>query len=121
MRTTCPSRAVLGPDNFVFHTTDYSDTSHVPLDRKGLWHHIDAMTTQLTRQVQRAIEAVPCSIRALAREAGVPQSTLVRIQSGKREATLAVAQAIAGALSVWSKTCTKAADSLVRAISKKGD
>ena len=77
------------------------------------------MTTVLTRQVQRAIKAAPCSIRALAREAGVPQSTLVRIQSGERETTLAVATSIERALTNWGRDCTKAATTLRRTIDRK--
>ena len=81
-------------------------------------HHIDALATLLTRQVQRAINAAPCSIRALAREAGVAQSILVRVQSGEREATLAVATSIERALSNWGRDCTKAATTLRRAINR---
>ena len=84
-----------------------------------LRHHIDVMPTTLTRQVQRAITAAPCSIRALAREAGVPQSTLVRIQTGEREATLAVAKSIERALGNWGRACHKAAVSLRRTIDRK--
>ncbi len=84
-----------------------------------LRHHIDVMPTNLTRQVQRAITAAPCSIRALAREAGVSQSILVRIQSGEREATLAVAKSVERALASWGRDCTKAAALLYRAIHRK--
>ena len=84
-----------------------------------LRHHIDAMPTDLTRQVQRAIAAAPCSIRALAREAGVSQSILVRVQSGEREATLAVAKSVERALTNWGRDCTKAAASLRTAIHRK--
>ena len=91
----------------------------VLLDVEGPKHHIDAMATQLTLQVRRSIEAAPCSMRALARQAGVQQTTLVRILSGEREATLATARAVAAALHDWSHTCTKAAEGLDRAISKK--
>ena len=77
------------------------------------------MSTNLTLQVQRAIKAAPCSLRALAREAHVPQSTLVRIQSGEREATLAVAKSVELALTNWGRDCTKAAVSLHRTIDRK--
>ena len=77
------------------------------------------MPTNLTRQVQRAITAAPCSIRALAREAGVPQSTLVRIQTGEREATLAVAKSVERALGTWGRVCNKAAVSLRSTIDRK--
>ena len=58
---------------------------------------------ELTATVIAAIEAAPCSPRALAREAGVPHSTLSRIKSGERGATVAVAIAVADALERWAQ------------------
>ncbi len=70
------------------------------------------MTDRLTQAVQRAIEAAPCSVRALALAAQVPQSTLARIVYGERNATPAVASAAATALAQWGTDCTKAAKRL---------
>ena len=70
------------------------------------------MTDRLTRAVQRAIEAAPCSVAALALAATVPQSTLSRIQNGERNATPEVADAVAEALRQWGQDCTKAGDRL---------
>ena len=70
--------------------------------------HIAAMLIdRLSETVADAVRAAPCSLRALARAADVPDSTLVRIVSGERAATPAVAAAIATALFEWSRTCGK--------------
>ena len=63
----------------------------------------------LTRAVQAAIASAPCSVRALAIAAGVAQSTLFRIKSGERPATVDVATKVVAALDGWSLDCTKAA------------
>ena len=83
-----------------------------PLARPVLRHHIGVMSDRLTFAVQRALETAPCSIRRLAVVADVPHSTLVRIQSGERAATLAVADAVIQALEQWGKDCTRAAHQL---------
>lgn len=67
------------------------------------------MSNVLTRAVQRALAGAPCSVATLARAAGVPQSTLARIQSGERNATPAVARAVARALDEWSVACARLA------------
>jgi hypothetical protein len=59
----------------------------------------------LTAAVRHALRQAPCSVRALAREAGVPHSTLVRIQGGALNASPAVAGAIAQALLAWGQRC----------------
>jgi len=59
----------------------------------------------LTAALRRALHQAPCSVRALAREAGVPHSTLVRIQGGALKASPAVAGAIAQALRTWGHRC----------------
>ena len=82
----------------------------------GTWHNIYVMTDRLTRTVQFAIRQAPCSVKALADAAGVPQSTLARIMSGERNATVAVAESLAGALRGWGRDCTKAAEQISRAI-----
>jgi predicted transcriptional regulator len=66
-------------------------------------------TDYLTGAVRRALEDAPCSVRALAKQAGVPHSTLVRIGDGSREATPAVAEAVARALRTWGKRCDQLA------------
>ena len=68
--------------------------------------HIAAMNRDcLTEAVTRAVRGAPCSVRALARAASVPDSTLVRIVAGERTATPAVAAAVARALDQWSARC----------------
>ena len=63
------------------------------------------MGKRLTDSVVKAVNGAPCSLRALARKAGVPPSTLSRIVSGEREATLDVAAAVADALERWAGDC----------------
>ncbi len=80
-------------------------------------HHIGVVPPKrITTQVRRAIDAAPCSLRELARDAGVPHSTLVRIRSGEREATVDVAQRLARALRAWGTRCLTLADSVERAV-----
>ena len=66
-------------------------------------------TNPLTAAVRRALSEAPCSTRALAKEAGVPHSTLVRIGDGSRDTTPAVAAAVARALRSWGKRCDRLA------------
>ncbi len=68
----------------------------------------------LTEIVAQAVEAAPCSLRALAREAGVPPSTLTRIVNGERDATPAVARAVADALRRWRDDCATSAVGIER-------
>ncbi len=93
-------------------------TSATPLCRPVIRHYTNAMTHHLTQAVQRAIGTAPCSVRALALAAKVPQSTLARIESGERNATPAVATAVSKALAQWGKDCTKAAQRLHQAIER---
>jgi len=69
----------------------------------------------LTSSVQRALHDTPLSLLRLGRLAGVPQSTLSRIESGERRATLEVAASVAAALERIGGTCTAAARSIRRA------
>jgi len=64
---------------------------------------------RLSAAVARAIREAPCSVRALARAADVPDSTLVRIVAGERAATLDVADRVARALETWSGRCARLA------------
>ena len=66
-----------------------------------------------SERIRRALEVAPCSLRALARKAGVPHSTLVLIRQGKRQPTQAVADALVDALVEWMGQCTEAA-SIIR-------
>ncbi len=73
---------------------------------------------RLTPAVARAITKAPCSLRRLAKEAGVPHVTLVWIVSGKRAATPAVALKVAAALDRWSARCGGLARGIRRAQAK---
>lgn len=77
------------------------------------------MSNALTRAVQRALAGAPCSVATLARAAGVPQSTLARIQAGERNATPAVARAVARALDEWGAGCTRLAHGIRRAAPRR--
>lgn len=81
------------------------------LARFGRRQHIVAMN-RLTAAVARAIREAPCTLRALAREAGVPPSTLTRVLSGERAATPAVAEAVACALERWGARCVRMATAI---------
>ena len=59
-----------------------------------------------------AIDSSPCSERALAHEAGIDHSLLVRIRQGTRGATPEVAGKVAAALEGWGDRCHSAARSL---------
>ena len=65
--------------------------------------------TLLSDAVRTAITDAPCSLRALAREAGVPHSTLSHLLQGEREATPEVAKKVAAALERWARSCARAA------------
>ena len=77
-------------------------------------HHIGAMADLLTSTVLRALRKTPCSLRALAREAGIPHSTLVRILDGSRNASPDVAEALMSAFGRWSVACGEAASIISR-------
>jgi len=64
---------------------------------------------RLTDAVIQGLKAAPCSLRALARTAGVSHVQLLHITQGKRRATPAVARRVARALERWSETCGRAA------------
>ena len=70
---------------------------------------------QLSRRVRAAIKAAPCSIRELAKQAGIPHSTLVRIAREERMATADVAERVGKALAVWGNLCFKEAERLQNA------
>lgn len=66
------------------------------------------MSDDLTATARKALDAAPCSDRALALEAGVPQSTLSRIRNGKLGCTPETAAALADALARWADDCREA-------------
>ena len=70
----------------------------------------------LTRTVARAIAASPCSLRALARTAGVSHVLLLGIRHGRRAATPAVALKVARALATWEARCQRAANRITRTL-----
>ena len=72
-------------------------------------HNVAMPQDRLSAAVARAIREAPCSVRALARAADVPASTLVRIVDGERAATADVADSVARALEGWSGSCAKLA------------
>jgi hypothetical protein len=77
-------------------------------------------TDTLTALVRRALREAPCSLRALAREADVPHSTLVRIRGGSLNASPEVADALVKALERWASQTRKLAAAVVLARSKGG-
>lgn len=64
---------------------------------------------RLTEAVSRALEGAPCSLRALARTAGVSHVQLLHIMQGKRRATPEVAAKVSAALDAWSERCATGA------------
>jgi hypothetical protein len=73
---------------------------------------------RLTSAVAAAVRGAPCTVRALARAARVPDSTLVRIVAGERAATSEVAGAVAHALEQWGASCDRLARR-IRAVSEE--
>jgi len=63
----------------------------------------------LTKTVAHAISAAPCTLRALARAAGLSAPQLSRIVTGQRNATPEVAERIARALEAWSRDTARLA------------
>jgi len=70
----------------------------------------------LTQAVARAAREAPASPRALALAAGIPPSTLCRIETGEREATEAVAGAVAATLREWARDCVRLAERIENAL-----
>ena len=59
--------------------------------------------------VRQAIRRAPCSIRALAREAGVSHVLLAEIVASRKHVTARVAMLVARALERWGDRCYKGA------------
>ncbi len=71
-----------------------------------------AEAKELNKVVRLAIRRAPCSLRALAREADVPHSTLVRIKQRTLNASPETARKLASALQRWGEACQSAASDL---------
>ena len=67
---------------------------------------------RLEAAFRRALRDAPCSLRALAREAGVAHSTLVRARDGDMAVTPAIVDAVVEALRRWEEKCSTLADDL---------
>jgi len=123
--TVCPLRSPTSPqarglDSHLVRSKAPEETPEAHLAEACLRHQYGAIRTiSLTAAVRRAIQSAPCSTRALASEAGITHSTLVRIGDGSREATPAVAEAVARALRTWGARCTGLA--VVVETAAKGD
>ena len=79
-----------------------------------------SMPDPLTRAVLAALDAAPCSLRALAREADLSHTVLVHIRAGKRAVTPALARRVAKALRTWATACQQSSDRITRAVSTRG-
>jgi hypothetical protein len=74
--------------------------------------------------LRRAIRRAPCSIRALARTAGVSHVMLAAIVNGRERATRRVALKVARALELWAARCAGEAAAIRAAVggrSRRGD
>jgi transcriptional regulator with XRE-family HTH domain len=69
----------------------------------------------LAGEIREAIAAAPCTLRALARAAGVSNVALVRIRRGTLLATPTIAVKLAEVLEQWGVACQRAAKRLRRA------
>lgn len=78
------------------------------------------MSKQLAKAVREVLDRVPCSDRALAREAGVAPSTLSRIRSGERGCSADIAESVADALARWAEDCRTAETDLRRTLEQEG-
>ena len=68
--------------------------------------------------VRRAIRRAPCSIRALARTAGVSHVVLAEIVNGRERATQRVALKVARALEQWVARCAGGAAAIRAAVER---
>ena len=64
-------------------------------------------STNLSLVLNDAITRTPGSVRALAREAGVPHTSLVRVRSGAIDASPALVARVAAALERWGELCKR--------------
>ena len=70
----------------------------------------------LDAALRKAIRHAPCSVRALARQAGVSHVMLAGIVAGRERATTRVAKAVAKALDSWAARCAKDAAAVRAAV-----
>ena len=77
------------------------------------------MSDVLADAIRRAVEAAPCSVSALAREADISQSLLARILTGEKGATPETAAKITAALDAWARRCAAGAEIIRRANSNR--
>lgn len=78
------------------------------------------MAGSVTDAVRKAMDKAPGSLRALAKAADVPHSTLVRIRSGERTATRDVAVKVAEALGLWGGKCLGGFEAINRTLKRRG-
>jgi transcriptional regulator with XRE-family HTH domain len=71
----------------------------------------------ITRAVQQALANAPVSLRELARRTGISHVQLARVVAGERNATEAVATAVAGALDAIATEAAKESKRVRRSLS----
>ena len=71
----------------------------------GELDRLSSTTMTLETVLRHAIRRAPCTIRALARAAGVSHTMLAAIEKGKERATPRVALEVARALETWGTRC----------------
>jgi hypothetical protein len=64
------------------------------------------------RILRKIIRENPCSLRALARQSGVPHASMIQARDGERNVTPDMAKKIVAALRQWAATCNRLADDL---------
>ena len=74
------------------------------------------METQLTKAVRKALTEAPVSLREIGRRSGVSTAQIARLAAGERNATPAIATAIAKALDTLSADCAAGAARIHRAL-----
>jgi len=74
------------------------------------------LTVTLDTVVRQAIRRAPCSVRALARQAGVSHVLLAAIVAGRKRATPRVALLVMRALGQWGDRCHESAAQVRAAI-----
>ena len=72
----------------------------------------DVTHTASLRTLLKESKRLPGTVRALARQAGVPHTTLVRIAAGELGASPMVAERVAAALDSWARSCSAGAEKL---------
>lgn len=78
--------------------------------------YITRVRKNLSNRLREAIELAPCSVRSLAKAAGVSPAILQHIRSGLRAATPDVAERVAAALEHWGARCVRLAAHVRKAV-----